>query len=69
MAEKGLQSLPEHEPGSSQAAAYFGTVDQVFPARNRLGTFGAHLLAEGAKPSPADLPADSALPVTEVLVG
>jgi N6-L-threonylcarbamoyladenine synthase len=34
-----------------------------------VAALGAHLLAEGAKPSPADLPADSALPVTEVLVG
>lgn len=34
-----------------------------------VAALGAHLLAAGAKPSPADLPADSALPVTEVLVG
>ena len=30
---------------------------------------GAHLVAAGAKPSPLDLPADSSLPVTQVLVG
>jgi N6-L-threonylcarbamoyladenine synthase len=34
-----------------------------------VAALGAHLLAEGAMPSPADLPADSSLPVTEVLVG
>jgi N6-L-threonylcarbamoyladenine synthase len=34
-----------------------------------VAALGAHLLVEGAKPSPADLPADSSLPVTEVLVG
>jgi tRNA N6-adenosine threonylcarbamoyltransferase len=34
-----------------------------------VAALGAHLFAAGAKPSPADLPADSALPVTEVLVG
>ena len=34
-----------------------------------VAALGAHLLAGGAKPSPLDLPADSSLPVTEVLVG
>jgi N6-L-threonylcarbamoyladenine synthase len=34
-----------------------------------VAALGAHLLAAGAKPSPPDLPADSSLPVTEVLVG
>jgi N6-L-threonylcarbamoyladenine synthase len=34
-----------------------------------VAALGAHLLAGGAAPSPLDLPADSALPVTEVLVG
>jgi N6-L-threonylcarbamoyladenine synthase len=34
-----------------------------------VAALGAHLFAAGAKPSPADLPADSSLPVTEVLVG
>ena len=32
-----------------------------------VAALGAHLLA-GAQPSPLDLPADSSLPVTEVLV-
>jgi N6-L-threonylcarbamoyladenine synthase len=34
-----------------------------------VAALGAHLLAAGAKASPPDLPADSSLPVTEVLVG
>ena len=34
-----------------------------------VAALGAHLLAGGAKPSPLDLPADSSMPVTEVLVG
>nr|WP_211177398.1 tRNA (adenosine(37)-N6)-threonylcarbamoyltransferase complex transferase subunit TsaD [Pseudonocardia acidicola] len=34
-----------------------------------VAALGAHLLAVGAKPSPLDLPADSSLPVTDVLVG
>jgi N6-L-threonylcarbamoyladenine synthase len=34
-----------------------------------VAALGAHLFAAGAMPSPADLPADSSLPVTEVLVG
>jgi N6-L-threonylcarbamoyladenine synthase len=34
-----------------------------------VAALGGHLLAGGAKPSPLDLPADSSLPVTEVLVG
>ncbi len=34
-----------------------------------VAALGAHLLAAGAPPSSLDLPADSALPVTEVLVG
>jgi N6-L-threonylcarbamoyladenine synthase len=34
-----------------------------------VAALGAHLAAGGAKPSPGDLPADSSLPVTEVLVG
>jgi N6-L-threonylcarbamoyladenine synthase len=34
-----------------------------------VAALGAHLLAAGAKPSPLDLPADSSMPVTEVLVG
>jgi N6-L-threonylcarbamoyladenine synthase len=34
-----------------------------------VAALGAHLLAAGAAASPLDLPADSALPVTEVLVG
>ena len=29
---------------------------------------GAELVAQGVPPSPADLPADSSLPVTEVVV-
>ena len=33
-----------------------------------VAALGAHLLAGGAKPSPLDLPADSSMPVTEVLV-
>lgn len=33
-----------------------------------VAALGAHLVAAGAKPSALDLPADSALPVTEVLV-
>ncbi|MGH3615394.1 MAG: tRNA (adenosine(37)-N6)-threonylcarbamoyltransferase complex transferase subunit TsaD, partial [Pseudonocardia sp.] len=34
-----------------------------------VAALGAHLLAAGAKPSPLDLPVDSSMPVTEVLVG
>jgi N6-L-threonylcarbamoyladenine synthase len=34
-----------------------------------VAALGAHLLAGGAKPSPLDVPADSSMPVTEVLVG
>jgi N6-L-threonylcarbamoyladenine synthase len=34
-----------------------------------VAALGAHLLAAGAKPSPLDLPADSSMPVTQVLVG
>jgi N6-L-threonylcarbamoyladenine synthase len=34
-----------------------------------VAALGAHLVAGGAKPSPMDLPADSSMPVTEVLVG
>jgi N6-L-threonylcarbamoyladenine synthase len=34
-----------------------------------VAALGAHLLVGGAKPSPLDLPADSSMPVTEVLVG
>ena len=34
-----------------------------------VAALGAHLVAAGAKPSPLDLPADSSMPVTEVLVG
>ena len=34
-----------------------------------VAALGAHLLAGGATPSPMDLPADSSMPVTEVLVG
>jgi N6-L-threonylcarbamoyladenine synthase len=34
-----------------------------------VAALGAHLLRAGAAPSPLDLPADSSLPVTEVLVG
>ena len=34
-----------------------------------VAALGAHLLAGGAKPSPLDLPTNSSLPVTEVLVG
>jgi N6-L-threonylcarbamoyladenine synthase len=34
-----------------------------------VAALGAHLVAGGAKPSPLDLPADSSMPVTEVLVG
>jgi N6-L-threonylcarbamoyladenine synthase len=34
-----------------------------------VAALGAHLLRAGATPSPLDLPADSSLPVTEVLVG
>ncbi len=34
-----------------------------------VAALGAHLVASGAKPSPLDLPADSSMPVTEVLVG
>jgi N6-L-threonylcarbamoyladenine synthase len=34
-----------------------------------VAALGAHLLAGGASPSPLDLPADSSMPVTEVLVG
>ncbi|MGI9002241.1 MAG: tRNA (adenosine(37)-N6)-threonylcarbamoyltransferase complex transferase subunit TsaD [Pseudonocardia sp.] len=33
-----------------------------------VAALGAHLLAAGAPPSPLDLPADSSMPVTEVLV-
>ncbi|HEY7047000.1 MAG TPA: tRNA (adenosine(37)-N6)-threonylcarbamoyltransferase complex transferase subunit TsaD [Jatrophihabitantaceae bacterium] len=33
-----------------------------------VAALGAQLVAHGAKPSPLDLPADSAMPVTEVLV-
>jgi N6-L-threonylcarbamoyladenine synthase len=33
-----------------------------------VAALGAHLLAGGAQPSPLDLPADSSMPVTEVLV-
>ncbi len=33
-----------------------------------VAALGAHLLAGGAKPSPLDLPANSSMPVTEVLV-
>ncbi|WP_214367200.1 tRNA (adenosine(37)-N6)-threonylcarbamoyltransferase complex transferase subunit TsaD [Pseudonocardia sp. H11422] len=33
-----------------------------------VAALGAHLLAAGAKPSPLELPADSSLPVTDVLV-
>ncbi len=34
-----------------------------------VAALGAHLVAAGAKPSPLDLPADSSMPVTQVLVG
>jgi N6-L-threonylcarbamoyladenine synthase len=34
-----------------------------------VAALGAHLLAAGVQPSPEELPADSAMPVTEVLVG
>lgn len=34
-----------------------------------VAALGAHLVAAGAKPSPIDLPADSSMPVTDVLVG
>jgi N6-L-threonylcarbamoyladenine synthase len=34
-----------------------------------VAALGAHLVAGGATPSPLDLPADSSMPVTEVLVG
>ena len=34
-----------------------------------VAALGADLVAAGAEPSPLDLVADSALPVTEVLVG
>jgi N6-L-threonylcarbamoyladenine synthase len=34
-----------------------------------VAALGVHLVASGAKPSPLDLPADSSLPVTQVLVG
>jgi N6-L-threonylcarbamoyladenine synthase len=34
-----------------------------------VAALGAHLLAGNARPSPLDLPADSSLPVTEILVG
>jgi N6-L-threonylcarbamoyladenine synthase len=34
-----------------------------------VAALGAHLLAGGATPSPLDLPADSSMLVTEVLVG
>ena len=34
-----------------------------------VAALGAHLVGAGAKPSPLDLPADSSLPVTQVLVG
>jgi N6-L-threonylcarbamoyladenine synthase len=34
-----------------------------------VAALGAHLLTGGATPSPLDLPADSSMPVTEVLVG
>jgi len=34
-----------------------------------VAALGAHLVAAGAKPSPLDLPANSSLPVTQVLVG
>jgi N6-L-threonylcarbamoyladenine synthase len=34
-----------------------------------VAALGAHLVAAGAKPSPLDLPADSSMPVTDVLVG
>jgi N6-L-threonylcarbamoyladenine synthase len=34
-----------------------------------VAALGAHLVAGGAAPSPLDLPADSSMPVTEVLVG
>jgi N6-L-threonylcarbamoyladenine synthase len=34
-----------------------------------VAALGAHLVARGAPPSPLDLPADSSMPVTEVLVG
>jgi N6-L-threonylcarbamoyladenine synthase len=34
-----------------------------------VAALGAHLLAGNAQPSPLDLPADSSLPVTEILVG
>ncbi|MHA6792769.1 tRNA (adenosine(37)-N6)-threonylcarbamoyltransferase complex transferase subunit TsaD [Pseudonocardia bannensis] len=34
-----------------------------------VAALGAHLLVNGAEPSPLELPADSGLPVTDVLVG
>jgi len=34
-----------------------------------VAALGAHLVAGGAKPSSLDLPADSSMPVTEILVG
>jgi N6-L-threonylcarbamoyladenine synthase len=34
-----------------------------------VAALGAHLFAAGAPPSPPELPADSSLPITEVLVG
>ncbi len=34
-----------------------------------VAALGAHLVTAGVKPSPLDLPADSSLPVTQVLVG
>jgi N6-L-threonylcarbamoyladenine synthase len=34
-----------------------------------VAALGAHLLAGGATPSSLDLPANSSMPVTEVLVG
>jgi len=34
-----------------------------------VAALGAHLLAAGVPASPLELPADSSMPVTEVLVG
>ena len=56
------------------------SIRPVMPAATALATFGvavsvvvtalgAHLLAGDAPPSPLDLPADSALPVTQILIG
>ena len=72
---RGRGELPAAGAGRRSAATAAGIALRV--PRPRLCTdngamvaaLGAHLLAGGAKPSPLDLPANSSMPVTEVLVG